>query len=201
MLVSKDFTLEAAHVLPRHPGKCSRMHGHSWTIRVALEGGIHPATQFVIDYHDLSAIVDPIIELWDHRVLNSFIRYPSAENIAANLADQVRAKLDVALINRLVVSVAETRKTWAEWDSDRREDLAMLDKAGLDAEWKSPMPNVPIPTVCDFDKFIKEEAEKVRKHQLALLHHLMLHDQYQLYKDLLITDPALPAKVGKEDVQ
>ena len=41
MQIRKQFAFEAAHVLPYHTGKCSRLHGHSYRLEVALEGGLH----------------------------------------------------------------------------------------------------------------------------------------------------------------
>lgn len=58
---------EASHVLPNHPGKCSRLHGHSWVIRVTVDGYIDPITGFVCDYSQLKLIVDErIINRVDH---------------------------------------------------------------------------------------------------------------------------------------
>lgn len=66
-VVSKTFRFEAAHVLPRHPGKCSRLHGHSWVLTVAVEGPVDEETGFVVDYADLSALVNhEIVDRLDH---------------------------------------------------------------------------------------------------------------------------------------
>jgi 6-pyruvoyltetrahydropterin/6-carboxytetrahydropterin synthase len=66
-VVSKKFRFEASHVLPRHPGKCSRLHGHSWLLTVSVEGPINAETGFVVDYSDLSKLVEKaIIERLDH---------------------------------------------------------------------------------------------------------------------------------------
>jgi len=76
----KEFTFEAAHRLPRVPAdhKCARMHGHSFRVEVAVEGEIDPAMGWLIDYADLTAVVDPLLknEL-DHRCLNDV---PGLEN-------------------------------------------------------------------------------------------------------------------------
>ena len=34
--VSTDFS--AAHSLPRHPGKCKNLHGHTYKVEVVVEG-------------------------------------------------------------------------------------------------------------------------------------------------------------------
>lgn len=72
MLLRKTFRFEASHLLPKHPGKCSRLHGHSWVLHVETEGRINPSTGFVMDFADMSAAVKPLIELLDHRHLGQW---------------------------------------------------------------------------------------------------------------------------------
>ena len=40
MRVRRRFRFEAAHELPRHPGKCRKLHGHSYELFVVVEGPI-----------------------------------------------------------------------------------------------------------------------------------------------------------------
>ena len=68
----KEFTFEASHVLPKHPGKCSRLHGHSWKLRVYVKGVIDPDTGFVMDYAILKSLVQPIVDSLDHRHLGAW---------------------------------------------------------------------------------------------------------------------------------
>ena len=73
MKLTKTFTFEASHILPKHPGKCSRLHGHSWVLKVSVEGAVRLSTGFVMDYADMSAVVKPLIELLDHRHLGQWV--------------------------------------------------------------------------------------------------------------------------------
>lgn len=75
MLLRKLFRFEASHVLPKHPGKCSRLHGHSWVLHVETEGQRNTETGFVMDYADMSAAVKPIVEKLDHRHLGAWCVY------------------------------------------------------------------------------------------------------------------------------
>src|SRR5277367_1595693 len=72
--IRKQFAFEAAHVLPHHQGKCSRLHGHSYRLDVTVEGGLQsegPATGMVIDFDELARIVrTAVIDALDHRHLN-----------------------------------------------------------------------------------------------------------------------------------
>jgi len=191
MRISKEFTWEAAHWLPRHPGKCSRLHGHSYKAKIELEGPVNKESQFVLDYGDLTSIVEPIIERWDHRVMNSFVRYSSAENIAVHLADLLRPKLGGEL-NQLIVAVSETGKTWAVWDSSNREDIDLLDKAPMDAEWRSPKVDIPLPANEDevhsilLFGHISEGCVRINALLKELNEELAKQSQYQLYLDSLV---------------
>ncbi len=86
MVIRKTFKFEAAHVLPHHPGKCSRLHGHSYRFDVAVRGELSTdgaATGMVVDFDALSAIVRPnVVDRLDHASLNDLLPNPTAEEIA-----------------------------------------------------------------------------------------------------------------------
>ena len=70
LIVSKDFTFEAAHRLPNYQGACKHLHGHSWKLTVAVRGPLDPATGLVIDFRALKDIVqEHIIRSLDHGYL------------------------------------------------------------------------------------------------------------------------------------
>ncbi|MBV9103978.1 MAG: 6-carboxytetrahydropterin synthase QueD [Candidatus Eremiobacteraeota bacterium] len=87
MRVRKAFSFEAAHVLPNHPGKCSRLHGHSYRLDVAVDGPLHdsgPSAGMVIDFDAIAEIVQrEIIERVDHQSLNDVVENPTSELVAA----------------------------------------------------------------------------------------------------------------------
>ena len=87
MQIRKSFTFEAAHVLPNHPGKCARLHGHSYRLDVALEGPLQesgPAAGMVEDFEVVSRVVEAaVIGELDHRSLNDLMDNPTAEHIAS----------------------------------------------------------------------------------------------------------------------
>lgn len=74
MLLRKSFRFEASHVLPKHPGKCSRLHGHSWILHVAVRGPVNDATGFVMDYGIISTYVKRlIVDKLDHSHLGQWV--------------------------------------------------------------------------------------------------------------------------------
>lgn len=82
----QHFQIESARRLPNlqegHP--CGRMHGHSFKIILTLVGEQHPVTGWVLDYHEISERMKPLLGELDHRVLNDVqgLENPTSENLA-----------------------------------------------------------------------------------------------------------------------
>ena len=72
MEIYKDFTFEAAHLLPNVPEghKCRRLHGHSFLVRVYVSGPLDPKLGWVMDFADLKQAFQPILQQLDHFYLN-----------------------------------------------------------------------------------------------------------------------------------
>lgn len=82
MLLTKDFVFDAAHNLVNYHGKCEKLHGHTYKLRIVIEG-LPDNEGMIIDFVEVSKIVkDKIIAKLDHSYLNDFIPQPSAENIS-----------------------------------------------------------------------------------------------------------------------
>lgn len=82
MEITKEFRFEASHLLPRHPGKCSRLHGHSWVLKVSVSGDINPTSGFVMDYADITSAVIPVVDQLDHRHLGQWTNKLQPDNIS-----------------------------------------------------------------------------------------------------------------------
>ena len=70
--LTRDFTFEAAHHLPRAPEghKCRRLHGHSFRVEVVVEGEVDPATGWFLDYGKMKEAIEPVRRQLDHYYLN-----------------------------------------------------------------------------------------------------------------------------------
>ena len=102
--VTRRFTFEASHQLPWHEGKCARLHGHSYVLDVTVQGPLNP-DGIVIDFSDMKAAVTKhVLDKYDHQHLNDFLPNPTAEIIAADIANRL---LDTGL-NIAAITVAET---------------------------------------------------------------------------------------------
>ncbi len=97
MEIFKEFTFEAAHRLPNLPPehKCSRLHGHSFRVRVCVSGPVDEQTGWVMDFGDIKALCKPVIDELDHRYLNEIpgLENPTSERIAMWLWNRIRPQL------------------------------------------------------------------------------------------------------------
>jgi len=84
MIVSKKISFDAAHYLPDYPGKCRNMHGHRWTVEVAVLGDVSIKNGMVVDFTHLGKFLKLVEGILDHKVINEVIpdMIPTAENIA-----------------------------------------------------------------------------------------------------------------------
>lgn len=83
MILRREYRFEASHTLPRHPGRCKGLHGHSYRFIVEVEGRMDPQQGMVMDFGDLDERVHArVIARVDHHHLNEFLENPTAEWIA-----------------------------------------------------------------------------------------------------------------------
>jgi 6-pyruvoyltetrahydropterin/6-carboxytetrahydropterin synthase len=84
--VSKDYGFSAAHQIRMHGGKCERLHGHNWRIRVHARAARLNRIGMVVDFADLQAIVAEICARFDHRNVNEVPPFTEVNTTAENLA-------------------------------------------------------------------------------------------------------------------
>lgn len=83
LLVTREFSFDAAHNLPRYEGKCERLHGHSYRLRVTVEAPLDSWSGLCFDFHDIKELVtERVVKVLDHQYLNEFLPNPSAEHLA-----------------------------------------------------------------------------------------------------------------------
>ncbi len=94
----KEFTFEAAHMLPHSPErhKCRRLHGHSYRLVITVEGEVDPKTGWFIDYGEIQEAVQPLLG-WslDHACLNEIegLENPTSENLCKWIWNRVKDRL------------------------------------------------------------------------------------------------------------
>lgn len=85
MRIYKEFRFEAAHFLPSAPPGTAnaRMHGHSFRVRVTIEGAPHADTGLIFHFDELAAAMADARDALDHRLLNEIdgLEAPTLERI------------------------------------------------------------------------------------------------------------------------
>jgi 6-pyruvoyltetrahydropterin/6-carboxytetrahydropterin synthase len=97
MRVYKEFFFEAAHFLPSappgHPN--ARLHGHSFRVRVSIDGEPDPETGLVMHLEEVEAALTDSRDALDHRLLNEIegLEAPTLERITMWLWDRLHNRL------------------------------------------------------------------------------------------------------------
>lgn len=95
--LTKEFTFEAAHSLPRVPAghKCGRLHGHSFRVEVTVRGAVDVRTGWLMDFGELKEQFRPLEEQLDHRFLNEVpgLENSTSENIARWIWERLKPQV------------------------------------------------------------------------------------------------------------
>lgn len=92
--VSAEF--EAAHRIAGYPGKCDRIHGHSWTVEAVVCGEKLDGLGMLVDFKLVKGKLLELLESLDHRMLNELPAFadgnnPTAEHIARYVYKEMSA--------------------------------------------------------------------------------------------------------------
>ena len=89
MRIYKEFVFEAAHLLPQAVAGIKktygRLHGHSYRVRITLDGEPDAETGLVVPFEDFEKALEAARDQLDHSFLNEDINelgLPTLENIA-----------------------------------------------------------------------------------------------------------------------
>jgi 6-pyruvoyltetrahydropterin/6-carboxytetrahydropterin synthase len=130
VLVSKEFTFDAAHHLHCYDGKCKNLHGHTYKVVFGISG-FADERGIVIDFGDIKEIWKNDIEIYlDHKYLNETLppMNTTAENMAVWIYEQIgkallkgdrqRAenglRIEFVRLYETPTSYAEARREWME---------------------------------------------------------------------------------------
>ena len=130
VLVSKEFTFDAAHHLHAYEGKCKNLHGHTYKVVFGLSGFVNDIG-LALDFGDIKDIWKDRIEPYvDHRYLNETLPLmnTTAENMVVWLYEQMDAALrtesyesrceggrvEFVRLYETPTSYAEARREWMD---------------------------------------------------------------------------------------
>jgi 6-pyruvoyltetrahydropterin/6-carboxytetrahydropterin synthase len=99
--------IDCAHYLPGHQ-KCGSLHGHTYKVELIIEG--ENKTGMIIDFAGLKDILRSTLSLYDHKLFNDFLEYPSVENIC----EMIKRKLADQMPLPFTLRVWEGQGKWAE---------------------------------------------------------------------------------------
>ncbi|MED2789425.1 6-carboxytetrahydropterin synthase QueD [Bacillus thuringiensis] len=95
VMVSKEFTFDAAHHLHCYEGKCKNLHGHTYKVVFGISGYVNEIG-LAIDFGDIKEIWKNEIEIYlDHRYLNETL--PAMNTTAENMVVWICEKMAEAL--------------------------------------------------------------------------------------------------------
>ena len=121
VMVSKEFTFDAAHHLYDYDGKCKALHGHTYHLQLAVSGMLDNRAM-AVDFGDIKQIYKDHLEPYlDHRYLNESLPYmnTTAENMVYRIFKQLEQYLPKERDTRVeYVRLYETPTSYAEF---RRE--------------------------------------------------------------------------------
>ncbi|MCX7030781.1 MAG: 6-carboxytetrahydropterin synthase QueD [Spirochaetes bacterium] len=110
----------AAHFLAHYHGKCERLHGHNYRVRVTASGASLDDGGMLVDFGVLKEALKSILAELDHTNLNDHPAFAdgnsSAERIAAFVGERMTVAVPEAAIS--LVEVFETDTSRATWSPD-----------------------------------------------------------------------------------
>lgn len=112
-----ESSFAAAHFLTHYKGKCERLHGHNYRVRVYARGAELDEGGMLIDFGELKNALRLVLEAFDHSLLNDMAEFdgdPSAERIAVCIFGRLRDRLPEAPIS--AVEVFETETNMARYE-------------------------------------------------------------------------------------
>ena len=87
----------AAHSLRGYDGKCGNTHGHNFKVQLTVAGTRLNALGILVDFKDVKAVLQMVIDDVDHQNLNELPAFtsvnPSTENLCRFFYDRVAAGL------------------------------------------------------------------------------------------------------------
>ena len=107
VLVSNEFTCEAAHHLHAYEGKCKNLHGHTYKVVFGISGRPNEIG-ITVDFGDIKTIWKEQIEVYlDHRYLNETL--PPMNTTAENMVVWIFEKMEESLTNSSIYLEQDVR--------------------------------------------------------------------------------------------
>ncbi len=118
MRIFIEDSFDAAHFLPNVSKlhQCSRVHGHTYRIRLEFGGEVDELLGWIIDYSDVKPKWECVKKMLDHRDLNEVIKNPTCENIAEWIAAHISVTLPPQT-KLCRMEIRETERCGVVWEA------------------------------------------------------------------------------------
>lgn len=84
----------AAHQLMNYSGPCENLHGHTWKIRLTVEGTELDESGMLVDFRILKKLLHIIHDEFDHKLLNNVVSFsPTSEQLARYIYKKLEPQL------------------------------------------------------------------------------------------------------------
>lgn len=137
-IICKEFTFEAAHRLLRnYSGKCSNNHGHSFRVKLYLEGSELDERDMLIDFRETKALkswvdstFDHVTLLWEGDPLSKYLeetgnkvyltkKNPTSEHLAEIILQKASELFENSRIRVHCIEINETCTTGVKLYNDQ----------------------------------------------------------------------------------
>ncbi|HYY95004.1 MAG TPA: 6-carboxytetrahydropterin synthase QueD [Pyrinomonadaceae bacterium] len=121
VMIERNFS--SAHQLRGYRGKCENLHGHNYRIEIYARGRELNKTGLLVDFVELKAAADEVVNYLDHRNINELPPFdeelnPSAENLARYILERVSARVGDERVQVYKVRCFETPTSVATYQLD-----------------------------------------------------------------------------------
>ena len=121
VMIERNFS--SAHQLRGYKGKCENLHGHNYKIEIYARGSELNNIGLLVDFVELKAAADEIVQYLDHRNINELPPFdkelnPSAENLARFILERVARRVTDDRVQIYKVRCFETPTSIATYQVD-----------------------------------------------------------------------------------
>jgi 6-pyruvoyltetrahydropterin/6-carboxytetrahydropterin synthase len=121
VMIERNFS--SAHQLRGYRGKCENLHGHNYRIEIYARGRELDRTGLLVDFVELKAAADEVVNYLDHRNINELPPFdeelnPSAENLARYILERVASRVGDERVQVYKVRCFETPTSVATYQLD-----------------------------------------------------------------------------------
>ena len=121
VMIERNFS--SAHQLRGYRGKCENLHGHNYKIEIYARGRELNGTGLLVDFVELKAAADEVVNYLDHRNINELPPFeeelnPSAENLARYILERVSSRVGDGRVQVYKVRCFETPTSVATYQLD-----------------------------------------------------------------------------------